>query len=256
MLVRVIYMASIVMGLCHPAVAQVRRGPAPKPKMERFAAEGQVLNFGRDQILMRTNTNQNWLIYIDPKAKIRVVGAAEADFLSRGHSIRFTAVMDERGQIKEKVDKLTLFTPSQPTDWGFWPEETEPQEGEGAENGPGGGKVGPNPAHPAGVYMIAGRIEGIRKGKLTINARLARFLIELAEKPKIKVDLADLRVMQRGDKISVIRGQMPVGQVPPGRMGRAKATELRIELAQPLTGPRKSPKRSKPAPREQPSRGP
>ncbi len=247
---RVIFTISIVAGLVASADAQVRRGDAPKPKMERFAADGTVQGIAAGKIWILTNTNQKWLILIDPKATIHVVGTAELDFLKLGHFIRFTAAVDQRGRVQEKIGELALFTPRQPAEIGVWPEGDDTGDDTGDDNTTDQFDDGTNRRPPVAtvrLYSIAGRIVGIRKGKVTVNAGRGMFQIELAEQPKITVDLADYSVVRQGDKISIRKGKMPPVQVPPGQVGWAKATELTIEMAHPLTGPRK-PRPVKPKP--------
>lgn len=232
------------------AMAQGIRPPYGRqgegPPTEPFAAQGVVQQVmpGRMQIL--TNTNQTWLLSIDPKAEVHVKGTAKADYLRVGQYVRFTAEIDRKGRVVGKLEELVLFTPTAPGHIGIWPEGTAGEEqaaggqafGAGAANGPGfGAGGGASPAPEAQRYTVAGRIVGARHGTLSINAARAMIQAELAEEPTIYVDVANYLLAQPGDKITVTKGRMPAGLMvlPPGRIGTAQATELSIELAQPLT---------------------
>ncbi len=241
-----------------------RQGEAPPT--EPFAAQGVVQQVmpGRVQIL--TNTHQTWLVLIDPRAEVHVKGTAKADYLRVGQYIRFTAEIDRKGRVVGKLEELTLFTPTAPTHIGIWPEGTVGEEqaaggqafGAGATKGQGfgaGGAAGAGPASEAQRYMVAGRTVRARRGTLAINAGRAMIQAELAEEPLIHVDVANYLLAQPGDKIAVTKGRMPAGLsvLPPGRIGTAQATELSIELAQPLTA---APPKPVLPPREEKPRSP
>ncbi len=236
------------------AMAQGIRPPYGRqpeaPPTEPFAAQGVVQQVAPGRLQIRTNTNQTWLVLIDPKAVVHVKGTAKADYLRVGQYVRFTAEIDQKGRVAGKLAELTLFTPTAPTHIGIWPEGTTGEEQAGAEQpfGAGAGS-GADPAAQTQRYTVAGRIVGARRGQLSIHAGRAMIQAELAEEPTIEVDVANYLLAQPGDKISVTKGRMPAGLMvlPPGRVGTARATELTIELAQPLTTtPPKPPRAPRP----------
>ena len=243
MLHRALLAACIAGGLLVPASAQrIRSGREvrpPKPKMEPFAAEGtlEAVMPGRFQIL--TNSTQNWIIFVDPKAIAHVTGTAEPDFLKVGMFIRFTAEVDKRGLVKDKLKQLTIFTPSQLVFPGIWPEGQEPSADKPAEAGKRfGSGTGASPAAgkppTSNVYTVAGQITGSRRGRLTVNAGRAVVRIQVADDAKIVVDFADYSVAKPGDGISVTKGKMFAG-----RIGMAQALEFTIKLSKPLALPKK-----------------
>jgi len=273
MLPRALLAVCVAAGLLFPAYGQVlrprrdvRAGKGVKPKLEPFAAEGTIRAVipGRmkmpGRIQMLTDSTQNWLVLVDPKTIVRVVGTAEADFLRAGMFIRFTAEVDNRGMAKEKLKQLTIFTPSQQSFPGIWPEGQDPAGDKPAEGkrrfGTGIGGVPPNgraagKAPTSGVYSIAGQIARCRKDRLTVNAVRAAVRVQLAKDPKIDVDFADYSVAKPGDRISVTKGKMFAG-----RIGLAQAQELTIKLSKPLSLAKKKPVRPKPPPKKRPRRPP
>jgi len=275
MLPRALLAACVATGLLFPAYGQVirprrdmRAGKGVKPKLEPFAAEGTVQVVMPRGIQMLTDSTQNWMVIVDPKTVIHVIGTAEADFLRAGMFIRFTAEVDNRGMAKEKLEQLTVFTPSQQNLPGIWPEGQEPAGDKPAEGerrfgtGIGGvppvghAKAPPNgraagKAPTSGVYTIAGRITRCRKDRLTVHAGRAAVRVQLAEDPKIDVDFADYSVAKPGDRISVTKGKMFAG-----RIGLAQAQELTIKLSKPLSLAKKKPVRPKPPPKKRPRRQP
>ena len=237
-------------GLIVVAEAEAQR-QGPKPKMARFAAQGVVQAVRPGAIQLLTNTNQTWIVFVDPKAKISVTGTAEADFLKPGLFVQFSVELDKRGKAQAPVGELTIFTPSEQAQIGIWPVDSVPEDEDedDAQNRFGAGAANPRPRPKrskgtvAGRYAVNGRITGIRKGAYTVFAGRGSVQIELTDKPQIKVDFADYTVAKKGDAITVSRGQRPQGV-----MGRAKATALEIVLSEPLTGPRKKkPVRAKPS---------
>jgi hypothetical protein len=196
------------------------------------------------------------MVWIDPKANIHVNGTAKADFVRPGLFVKFTAEVDKRGKAQDKVEELTIFTPSQQDIPGFWPEGTGPAA---PEEGDGVGDFRPviPPQMSTGRYLtpgkyaVAGRITADRKGKFTLTTARRIFQFELAEEPKIEVDFADYSVAQQGDQISVKKGKMFAG-----RMGMAQASELAIKLSEPLTFRVEKPVRTKKATAKRPSRQP
>jgi hypothetical protein len=236
-----------------------------KPELEPFAAEGTVQAVTRGRIQMSTDSAQNWTLMVDPKAVVHVTGAAEPDFLRNGLSVRFTAELDKGGVANEKIQQLTIFTPSPENPPGVWPEGERPAAGKGpegelrggidADNGPAirkapeggrrrgsGADNGPAAAKALapGVYTVAGRITSFRKGRLTVNAGRSTVRADVAEDAKIDVDFADYSLAKQGDKISVTKGATFAG-----RAGLAQAQELTITLSEPLAPPKKKTVRSK-----------
>jgi len=250
---RLLLAASVVLLVVTGAQAQQRRGGA-KPQMSPFAAQGtvQAVKFGAIQML--TNTNQTWIVFVDQKSKISVTGTAEADFLRPGLFVQFSVELDKRGKAQAPVSKLTIFTPTEQAQIGIWPVGSVPVPG-AADNPFGAGAANPQPRSKgpvAGEYAVHGRITSVRKDKYTVYAGRGAVQIELADIPQINVDFADYSVVQKGDAITVSRGQFPQGM-----MGRAKASELSIVLSDPLTGPRKKkPVRTKPPEQPEGPEGP
>jgi len=244
---RVLFALCMLFGLSTGAYAQP--GRFPQPQTEPFAADGVIQAIAQGRIQILTNSNQNWLIFLDEKTVMHVTGTAEADFLRPGLFVRFSTALDKRGNAQGQVGQLTIFTPSRQQFPGVWPEggmggnPQNPAEGGGFGRGFGdaGGGLG---AASASVYTVAGQIQGIRKNRMTVNYGRGLVQVELAENVAIKVDFADYSVAKKGDRISVKKGKMI-----PGRMGFARASELTIELSDPLTFGTKKPVRPTPPPK-------
>ncbi len=156
------------------------------------------------------------------KPKIEVTGTAMADSLAPGMFVKFKGDFDNKGEGKGEVKELEIFTPG----------EKEPLAAT-----PSGGAVdvsaskkGPTSTFPT-TYEIAGRITGTKNRTITVTCPGLTVHAEVAEDAKIKVNVADLRFASAGDKVEVHgwTGNMKGRQV-------AYATEVKVQMANPLPG--------------------
>ncbi len=251
MFARIFLVACLVFGFSVPANSQhprkqwQRDKQQKEPPMEKFATVGTVEGIVPGKIFITTVSNQNWIIWLQPTTIIHVTGTAEADFIRAGHFIKFTAEVSRRGNIKEKIDNLTITTPTEFDPLGVWPEGMAGAPGEAVQDNFGDNQPGtPGKTPPTAIYTIHGQITRCQKGKLTVRTPRGTFKIELSEAPSIQVDFADYTCAKKGDKISITKGQMPKmnPMMPQPKIGQAKAGELTIELSEPLIGPRKKSK--------------
>jgi hypothetical protein len=248
------------------------RGPQqPNVPMDKFEADGTVQGVAPGRIFMQTLTNQKWVVHLSPNAEILVKGKAESDFLQAGMYVKFNTDIDKRGKGVGKLTQMSITTPTVADPLGYWAEGAV-----GAPGAPAAGGANPNaaaaapapplaaepgarqPPPPSQRYTVHGRISKLDKGQMTVVAPGAKVEVEVDEKCAIDVAFADYTVARSGDKISVVRGQMPAGlvNVPAGMVAYAQAQEVEIELVNPLTGFRKQPKVvRKPGEGEKPGEG-
>ena len=134
--------------------------------------------------------------------------------------VQLKAEVDKHGVAADKIDELTIVTPSQ-------------QKLPGVFSKPGGEGVNPDgfPAGKAaagGSATVRGKINSYKKNKLQIQVDKGKVLCELSENPKIHLDLADYSMARKGDKIKVHGMKMA------GAAGAVQAMEVKINLAGPL----------------------
>ena len=85
-----------------------------------------------------------------------------------------------------------------------------------------------------GTFTVRGTIKMCKDGKITVSAgRGPTVKAELANDVTIDVDMADLRVAQRDDKVTVN------GLTSQARPNMVMAKSIKIELANPLSGAKK-----------------
>jgi len=241
-LTRTLTVFALLLLVVEAAPAQGRRQPQrrepPKIPTDPFTAGGTVQAVWLGRIHIHTILDQDWMIWFAPNAKIQVTGTAEPGFLARGMFVRCRVTVDQKGFGDAPVEELVLFTPSPENPVGAWPEGSEPgteHEG-GMQDHPAVGRRGRQPPPEKATYTIAGQITSVRKDLFTVNSGRGVVRFKVHEKAKINVDFADYTTAKPGDKIEITKGKMIRGL-----LGRAQASEVKIELAKPLADPRKKP---------------
>jgi hypothetical protein len=221
----------LVLGLASAGHAQ----RAGQPQRSSITLEGKIVRVGAGAIVITTAGNQQWTVSIPPKTQVRVNGTVEADGLSPGTYVRFSASVDRRqGRTTEKVGRLSVFTPSQ-TDASRTPGVRRFNEAAG----PGRAKLPREPvADNADNYEIAAQVVGYKAGRLTVSVPNTYFkgklTVELAQDATIDLDSNDLSLAKAGDTAKVVGSS--------ATKGMAEAKEVEITLAEPL-GSGKKPKR-------------
>jgi hypothetical protein len=178
----------------------------------------EAMAMGRLQIL--TDTHEALMVILSPKTKVQVTGEAGVEFLRPGLFVQLKADVDKRGVAADKVDELTVLTPTQQKNPGVF---TKPG-GEGlTPDGFPAGKAG-----SSGSSTVRGKIMSFKKNKLQIQVDKGTVLCELNDNPKILLDLADYSLARKGDKIKV------QGLKTAAAPGPIQAMQVKIELASPL----------------------
>ncbi|MGD0382576.1 MAG: hypothetical protein ABSA77_03575 [Thermoguttaceae bacterium] len=174
--------------------------------MTMLDISGTIEALATGRIQMRTDSNEKWMIVLNPQTKVQVTGEVGTDFLRPGLFVQLKADVDKRGVAADKIEELTIVTPPQ-------------EKSRGLE----GGK-----ASATGPSTVQGRVVSFKKNKLQIKIDKATVLCELSDNPKIHVDLADYSMARKGDKIKV------QGMKATGTTGLLQAAQVKIELAEPL----------------------
>jgi len=195
---------------------------AYKPKMERFEAVGTLDKKNPGGILITTNSRQKWVIGVTPKTKITFTGKAKPAFLRPGMFVALKALVDSKGKATEKIEKLSVFTPSSKKVPGLYPEGPTPEPAKGRS----GNRKPPEPT----LFEVRGKL-------IAYNPRDRRFRVltprgtvegEFSENAKITVEITDPTFAAPGDKVEV------KGKMLPNVPGRALATSLKIKAARTL----------------------
>jgi hypothetical protein len=191
--------------------------------------QGTLEGVTREGIVVAAeDANQRRQIVVPPKAKVEVSGKATADYLQSGQIVEFEAEIENR-LIKGKVGNLTIVALTADNPLGIFPAA-------------GGVDAGGKATAPAsknlanGVYRIVGKL-AIARGsaaKLSVLAGRKKLLFALDDQPTVSIRSADFTLASPGDKVSGKAVMMPSRTGP-----MLCATELKIELAETISGPRK-----------------
>ena len=165
-------------------------------------------------------------VQFDKSTKIKVTGTATPDYLAAGMYVAFKGSFDRREKGTEPIKEVQIFTPD-------------------ANNQPGAYAVGSGtgfsepttskkktPPAATKEYQIAGRITAAHKNTISVDCGNLKVKAEIAPDATVKLDTSDLSWASTGDKMSISGAIL-------GR-GRALGLNISIELANVLTGKKKS----------------
>jgi hypothetical protein len=229
------FVGALTVGLAvAPSSFAQRPGAGNGAERENVRIEGELEDLGAGLLKVKDAAGESYLVKIEADAKnVFLSGKAEAGFLSRGMLVRFTAVLNKKGEVVEPLREITVFTPR----------EGE-QPGVAAEQSFGGGAASgifsdpaDEPAKPkkpsaneTKSYRVVGVLAGQKNGKLQIAAGAVALKASLADDARISVDVADLRLAKKGDKVSID------GWRYPAQKQQVVATRVSITAAAPLVG--------------------
>jgi len=241
---RIVWPVFVVLGMAASAGGQVVQQPRVI-HIVPLQIQGTVAGVRPGGIMVTSAAKETWALKIPPQANVKITGTAEPDVLRAGMYVHFIASIDKRrNRVVDKVDRLTIFTPSlaRGTVLGARYPGQQPAAGDNQK-----------PAAQEEIFEIRGRLASLRRGRMTVHVPNRYFKpvlkAELAEDPAIAVDLSNYSLASPGDKIAA------QGRQAGERM--IEAMEVTIQLAKPLSNQRKRPKRrvAKPS-AQQPSKEP
>lgn len=215
--------------------------PGRQNQPEPISLRGKIAAIRMGMAKITTESGESWLVKIPNSAKIRVLGSAKLDFLRPGMFVLFKANLDQRGKVQDKVAELKIFTPTQTSNLGLFPES-------GFSGGPDAAMEAAADAEaqkktkakrdvkakdktanmPATAYEVSGQIASFNKrsGEWLVKTPHGDVNFELDEGATVSLDLADYSLASPGDSISC--------QAAQNAQFMATADSLEIELARPL----------------------
>jgi hypothetical protein len=219
--------------------------------------DGTVTGISQGAILVNDKTNIAWKVTVPNDATIHVTGMATVEYLKTGLTVDFKAEFDDKGAIKDKVSELSLVSATAEAggitagggDVGADVGGKSTKHGPAAKSTTKSAAVKGVP--PAGSCHVVGKLNA-KNGKYTVQVHGVTHPIDLplADQTTIKVDLADFSLAAQGDTITVAgmgtrptltRGTRGANTAP----GMVQATDVKIEMAEQLTGTKKKPSTSK-----------
>jgi hypothetical protein len=219
--------------LLFPAAAGAQN-PERQGGLERqnLSLDGVLQGFHQGLLQVVSDGGEPWLIRVEARPDaIAYQASAEPGWLQPGMYVQFRGVFNKHGKSTAPISQLRVFTPSDSTPLGAFPERAAEAGGElFAETRPEP-KAKPK-AQPETVSLnVAGRVAGVEQGKIRVAAGDAVVEAELGEKAAISVDLNNLVLARPGDKISVNGWYVQKGQ--------GWGNRLLVRAAQPLASVKK-----------------
>jgi len=229
---------AIIAALATQAAGQCRTCPRSQPQTERLEVSGYIENMQGNQILVKTVTDQLWLLQVTRETQIQVTGSASSpEILKPGMSIAFTSQFDKSGNGQQPVEQLTIFTPTREKGYGAIPAAVNGIDGMAGLAPP----AGQQPQSDVATYTVAGKITSYKDGKAKVFFGRGTATVEIAGDCRVAITVSDPSIVKKGDSIEA-KGQMPAGQtqniLQTGR-GMGRADQIEIQMAKPLEPPKR-----------------
>jgi len=203
-----------------------------KPKAEQYRGRGVIESIEGGALVISADKEggkekEKLTLKASKEAKIRVRGLADPSFLQPNQLVQVRGMIDKKGlKVREGVKGVLIFTPNAELAVGMFEDslsnEAKPSSGDDA-------LIAWKP------YILGGTLLSIQDKKLTLSVPgfSPKTKIELVDNPKYEVNIADVSVVQAGDKIDIHRGSR-IGDV-------VTVQEANITMAKPLAAQGKKP---------------
>ena len=200
------------------APGQGNNAPKGKTKVVNANVSGTVTAIQGDTVLMTNSSNEKWIVQVNSpsfgfRAKVTVEGEAVVGALRPGVYVRFTADVDQRGNVQGDLTELVIFSPSESAKPGMYSND-------------GAGDTGEGDKADVSNYLVLGQVASYRKGKLTLAIPGSKGVRgSVSEDVKVTVRGEDYRMARPGDKI------FAKGFHLPDQKGTLMAHEITITLS-------------------------
>ncbi|MCH2127887.1 MAG: hypothetical protein MK179_02025 [Pirellulaceae bacterium] len=153
------------------SLAQEENVPEKRP----FRHQGQLTNVQAPFLEVRVG-DKTWVYKVEAEVdQIKYIAQAETSWLRPGMYVRYDGA-DEKGRTVEPIKELFVFSPRPEFPVGIQDEAD-------------------------GSFLIAGRIKNLKNGRLTLLVGRRKTIVTLDEEAEIRVNYANLDLMQLGDNV-------------------------------------------------------
>ena len=228
--------------LCLPALLHAQYNPLSRRSqlgrqpvgLQPVEVSGTIQGVARNGIVVSNGNNQLWKVAIVAPSKInvgtklQVTGTATVNNLRSGLIVELSADIDNRNTIQGKIDALTITSITREKPMGVFPDADSGFGGNDADKSvkrsahAKSGKAGRGQI--VGRCRIVGRLVVGRGGSMSVQPGRGTLSFELAETPKISVDMADLSLVRAGQEVSV------KGFASPRQPNMVQASKVKIKL--------------------------
>ncbi len=217
--------------------------------------QGTLEGAVKGAVVLLDDKNQRWQVAFAPGATIHVTGTATPEFLHSGLVVEFQAEIDNHGVAQAKVEELKVTSSGKDKTLGLFPagkagDEAGDFGGQGSELGGNAGAAAKHPKHAAGRRQSPRRQLPHRRHpdgrphRQTLGPRRPHQRpVQIGRRAEDFHRHGRLQPCpQRGQGLDQGDGAAE----PAGRALVALASEVKVELAEPLTGPKKKKPEAKP----------
>jgi hypothetical protein len=202
---------------------------AQEPERESVRVEGVIEEIGPGVLQVADTQGTSWLVKVEARPlDLMYSGTAELGWLAPGMWVRCSTSLNQRLQSVEPVALLTVFTPQDPTQLGIFPQTTLGKDLFAAPEVETKSAKGQRAVDKETPCIVAGKLVAVRRNKCTVAAGNAVVTLDLAQDAKVSVEVADLRLASKGDKVTLEGWKYAM--VP----GRMVATRVSVSGAAPL----------------------
>ena len=237
---RRLLVASLVLALSAPVYGQMfgggQNGPGnqgqrgPRPRGRRGTIQ-QIVPGG---FVMSTRNSPAINVMVTPTTQVRLTGSATSDFIKPGLAVEFTAEVDKKHTVTEKVTSLTVVTLTAQRLAGLFPGGMDAVSPAGSNNvNPVAGQKAERhkaaaPIQLPATVVVRGQVKSFKAGRLVVNTGKGIVKADLADDARIAVDIADISQARKGDTVTV-RGRAD-------QRGTVEADSVTVKAAAPLGG--------------------
>jgi hypothetical protein len=254
---RIFLIASLALAVAPPVFGQGLGAAA-----NLIDVDGKIEMIGSGRVTMHSSKGQAVMVIARQDTKVEFTGTASTDFVTPGVAIEFTADVDKKHNIKDKITEVTVITlggdrPAGLSAPGSGDTGTGAAKSGDADNFAFGGNSGnavkggdtppekgsarkaprkPQAVQLPGTCLVRGTVKSLKAGKLIVNIGHGIVRADLADDAQVSVNMGDLSKARRGDAIAV-KGTQLMG----GQQLMVQATFVSVQASEPLQGPKKKP---------------
>lgn len=228
------WLALMLVAACAlPAPAQQRRGQ----DREGVRLSGKLVALQPGLMQVEAKDGETWLIKVEARGNdLMYTATAKPEWLRPGMWVRFRASFDQRGRQQTELADVTVFTPQEGQQLGLIPEVSL---GDGLFSDEEEERKKERSTNQVTPYVVAGRIVGFKKSKMTVAAGNVPVTVEVPDTLRVAVEVADYSLAQPGDAVEIQGWKYPM--VP----GRAIANRLTVNSENVLGNPPPAARRKK-----------
>jgi hypothetical protein len=213
------------------------------PRVEKVRIDGILKNKKPGVLLVTTDNLGDLLIGFGPKTQVAFRGEATSAILRAGMCVTFKATVDPKGNTTDKIDELSVFSPTQDKPLGLFPE--------GDEEKPDRSKKPAKKSKEPVLCEVRGKIMNYnpRDGRIQVHTGRGIVHGQIANDLKVPIEISDASFFAftaPGDKVAA--EVVPIGR----NRNQVMALALKIESVKAAAGEGEQAEPANPGDRKKP----